>query len=1011
MSTPQTGSQTFGQRIAKFFHWLDDPEAQPARFLANRFWELDFNCRIADWYINRTHGSPFNYVFRNLRGHAQIVLTTFVLLLLVLVTGPTLRSWDIYSNETVGGLLFGTIVLSLVLPERSRFWFLTDPLTWQCLIVSAIALWICWGDGFKWWQGDSAKREMYAHWYACVAALLLVAARFGPPFLGWVLFRKFRSRFQQDPAFAGLLRQADIFEIPRRPEFPIGSIVRNLFTTPWSNGVVLVFIPAVFVLWQQDRQGLKWTFFWTVLVWGFVLAVMTLYPRLNTVLTWYKRIFFHGGPLLVSLGVILLAAIRITDQPYVTTLIEGDKATLRNIILSAYVLFWPFEYWINHGLCEHLLALFGPHGTVRTTYVAYATNPAVVETGVDPNNRCLQVHAGTRFVTVGLPLGPEWTEIRERLPKAEFPKTRFHVFWRSGSPKNFWQFYEKMDLFDRIATVARANYLKHNPDKGFHDVEAFGDHPRFDLKDLRRAILAYYVFVNALAVALLALFFGYEYSVEKPPAVVTIEKTNDGNTNLGELIFNPPQAGPARGLPGDSKSPAQPNAKPSGSDGRRKVLLVAASGGGSRAALYTSSLLHGLHRLGLDGDIQLVSGVSGGSAALGYFAAHRKTLIQDKPDGDEWRCFHQAMAYPYITDVLSGAMELRVLKGLPLAQFLAESLCREYRLRPIDYENLGDCGIGVILNATLDGEFEVNPRSGQPNPWEFRFKVDRATAYNGGSRVVFTNLVGTNLFPPMDELTAVKSEFLRFATVRSQTTKLAEAAALSANFPPFFPNAAVDSAQSRRYWVSDGGVVENRGLISLLFALKDTLEHEVQRRQKEGNNKKDDLPEIHVIVADATAVSLDYSQDHGWNAILSAAEKVSYQLAGELRRGIGDSIKALYGDSKSIHIHYLVMPTLFCSRGGIGTNWMVPDSVTLRHIDSQRSNDSLVLSKESLLHLLIDLHRDQPPDFACYATGERKNVETAWQWIGEDPFSRHAEAWQCLCKPTPGCDEPALKKP
>jgi hypothetical protein len=48
----------------------------------------------------------------------------------------------------------------------------------------------------------------------------------------------------------------------------------------------------------------------------------------------------------------------------------------------------------------------------------------------------------------------------------------------------------------------------------------------------------------------------------------------------------------------------------------RPAIVVVGSGGGTRAALYTASVLKGLHALGVDRDIVLASAVSGGGVAL-----------------------------------------------------------------------------------------------------------------------------------------------------------------------------------------------------------------------------------------------------------------------------------------------------------------------------------------------------------------------------------------------------------
>ena len=64
---------------------------------------------------------------------------------------------------------------------------------------------------------------------------------------------------------------------------------------------------------------------------------------------------------------------------------------------------------------------------------------------------------------------------------------------------------------------------------------------------------------------------------------------------------------------------------------------VAASGGGTRAAVYTASVLRGLAEQGRIGNVVLASGVSGGSAALAYFALHQDALRRPGFDAEVGR--------------------------------------------------------------------------------------------------------------------------------------------------------------------------------------------------------------------------------------------------------------------------------------------------------------------------------------------------------------------------------------
>lgn len=85
--------------------------------------------------------------------------------------------------------------------------------------------------------------------------------------------------------------------------------------------------------------------------------------------------------------------------------------------------------------------------------------------------------------------------------------------------------------------------------------------------------------------------------------------------------------------------------------GGRPALIMAASGGGTRAALYTASVLEGLARQGRIKNFILGSGVSGGEAALAYFAGKRKEIVDDEKNG--WDEYFNAMRQPFIQDVIN----------------------------------------------------------------------------------------------------------------------------------------------------------------------------------------------------------------------------------------------------------------------------------------------------------------------------------------------------------------------
>jgi hypothetical protein len=975
---------------------------------------LDFQLRIFDWWLNRTHGGRMTCL-RNFRGNAPLALTTFGLLLPVLVLGPSWSASSIYSLLTLVAILVATLLWARFVPPGNGS---LRPLTWQCIVVVAIAGLL---HSSIWPTAVSARvadGHMYAHWFVFVAMVLMLTARLVAPRLADCLLRDLRARFQRAPSFYSLLARADLFQIPRIPVFPLRGLLQGFVTTAWFESIAVAWVPAIFIV-LNCRPWVTWV---ALTAWYLLLVLASLDPRLDIVLTWIKRLFFRGGALLVSGTIITLAAARLWGEQHVTTILEGDSSLVARLILSAYALFWIYEYWINHILCEHLLALTSrKHETTRTR-VAYCTKCDQVHTRVDSRRRRIQLHAGTRFVTVGV---PPYGGFDVKVDEPEWPKILFRLWIPSVAKNDRWQFYERMDLFQKIVEKAKECYQRDpSPD---HKV----DDARFDLEDLRRADWAYFALLNIILV--IALGIGcviYSYCVRIKAAVET-QTMGSGNRDLRQLLFDPPADLKADGCAfpvkchtpgGETSSPGEDKVQ-----ARRKVIVLCASGGGSRAALYTSSVLNGLHRLGVDDDVLLISSVSGGSAALAYFAAHRSSLVDDASE-TEWQRFHEAMARNYIHDVMAGSLESRVVGGTSLTQLLSESFERQYapkaprgtrRGRVRDCSTVGECPIGVILNATLAGVFPMDTTDETATAWEQRFEATRAWAYDAGSRLLFTNLIGAEPFPK--GRAESEHEFLKFELVRDESVSLSAAAAVSSNFPPVFPNAAVDVVnQNTRYWATDGGATENRGVLSLLYFLLDAQRQELARRKASPNDLYRELPEIHVIVAEASALTLDYTNDQGVNAGLSAAGKVASQLMNALMADVEslsaelesvqkhpDALQEKTGGraTKLVHFHYLALPTVFRSHGGVGTHWMLPPNVPLQPVDvfSSKQPDGLELSAEAVQRLLIDLHNQKgEPELDHYQESERARVRQVWCWIQADKLSNHNCAWATLQKTVRG---------
>jgi hypothetical protein len=143
--------------------------------------------------------------------------------------------------------------------------------------------------------------------------------------------------------------------------------------------------------------------------------------------------------------------------------------------------------------------------------------------------------------------------------------------------------------------------------------------------------------------------------------------------------------------------------------GSQPALIIAASGGGTRAALFTAAVMEGLATRGRIKDVIMGSGVSGGGAALAYFAGKRPALIE--ADENAWNEYFDTMRKPFIRDVIDGALEWRTVSSSRLGVLLTESFERLWKLAP-ERNKLGEIqDFGLILNTAIAGKFQCDDES------------------------------------------------------------------------------------------------------------------------------------------------------------------------------------------------------------------------------------------------------------------------------------------------------------
>ena len=444
-----------------------------------------------------------------------------------------------------------------------------------------------------------------------VVASHLLRSRFGFP-VPKAIIEKFKAALQKATPLPPKPRprQIDLWGVLRAYAFTLVETPLHLLIVP---GLAVVLVP----------QAWMFLAFWAAFVLSLMLfAAATYDPDRDTLTLLVTRAFLSGGALFVTLGVMLLAVLRLLHVDYVTTVLAGgSKGTIVSFLLAAYSLLWFHDFWVRQRALDILYELpfrnmDNPIGNLRR-------------------------HGGGRIAVIE-PSGP----VRVFAPG------------------------------DLLGELARAD---HSPELA---------HEALAIDSRLRALVA---LTTALTLAVVTA----AVAVMGRAAPVPLIDTSAGHArrvDLAEKLIESPDA---------------------------PVILLAASGGGTRAALWTAAVLHGLalqHQLAR---LSIASGVSGGSAALAYFALHRQTLLSDVPD--EWKKMQDVLAAPYIDDVLAGSGELRLLRGTRHGQLLAETFQRRFATgsssQPKD--------LGLVLNASICA-------SEQPGL--------------GGGRLIITN-VDSSFFP------------------------------------------------------------------------------------------------------------------------------------------------------------------------------------------------------------------------------------------------------------------------
>jgi len=889
-------------------------------------------------------------------GHAWFVPLLAGILTLVMALGPTVEMrWG-----NLGLLAIGFALLFLLHAAASRQAVFNQYLLAGQLVILAVlaALLIINSRPETYGMMTARPRLHIGAVIVCALVLALPAA--------WMLSRcLFRSN--AGGGLADSLPKVELFLPKNRYDFmgrgPIAALVSALVIAPIRYPVELLLPGSLLTLFVPDHY--LWdAFLVTGIAAWIALFLGILFDRLMEILQTIGRLFFIGPQRVISVLVIVVAVLRLADVHYITYLFNAGSegygnTTLMRYIAFAYAVAWYYAFWCDHFVARRLMRLMDrERQTITPVEIAYDYEGSETLSTVRNQGRTIALHGAGRLKIEG-----RYEDQYQQRTKAASDRAI--------------QFMTPAEVLAQFRAQLERLPAEQAP---AGDLLA-------SLRNFQRSTLVYPALVGALAYGLIGgpAVFSFLRAIQPPELAIRSERPV--GKQPATLLFE-------SGQPNGGCGPLQPTTP---------RIAVIASGGGTRAAIYTASLLRGLAEHDQICNVVLVSGVSGGSAALGYFALHEQELRRprDSMDVKSWDDFSQAMALPFIEQVIDGASDMRFAFG---RWHWASSACREAqrpnedvtgwiparsRLGAILAESfvchmgagtMEAPSFGLMLNTAIVGSFSDDSPSCQAD--RSLSLPERATrcrqfldAAQAGGRLVLTNLAAPASLPDDGSL------HMHLVTLDNADMSIARAAALSANFPPVFPDAAIDieaSGEARtRYWVTDGGAVENRGAMTLYYAIRDAFRSAPQSPQA--------LPPLHVVIADVSAPAGRYSESFGFGSVLGAGGQLGLGLETELR----SAIEKLYCDHNSeVSIHEITMPRVFRD-GGIGTHWLLPNSLSFTNPKSLSETE--ILSARDVETLVLALHSDVAETYQDEAAA--KKVEL---WAQQDDVAKHDERWRDL---------------
>ncbi len=894
-----------------------------------------------DLFMNRTD-------FPWLRGHTVYSLLLPALVVFLASYGTWLPFTARAGLPLWCALAFALLVLSAALAHKVPFTLAR----YMHFAVIAGMTWLTFrlADGNQLEHSD----KPFEHTMGYFAVFVLGIGMLVSQLLAWLLFRVAHDEMHE--YFHECVDETELFRQPTKTEWDWRALIRAVFMAPIQTPILLLWFVSVGVLVCGPRGPvIGW---WLVV--GIVLLTISHYKyRLAILRGGVGRLLTSGAPAIVTVAVILIAICRIFGVQYVEVVMAGAPRVLGAYVLGFYVLFWLYDYWTRITAGAWFMRVLNPNN--ETKEIAYGKRDGCT----------IQMHGAGRLMAI------EKSGGKTRRYESFEPIDLFSIL-AENAPKEAEQLPTPESLreaYDASPSEEPAAEPTFTP-KQVVFVEDYKDGP--GARHLRAMRRRQTIYNGILLAVLLGVMAVNVYSRFNDTKNTSIAVTNDAGDNA------------------DGTRPFDLHAKLS--ETNEPALLLAVSGGGSRAALFAEALMHGIWVHDPEAMRRIVAGssVSGGGAALAYYALHKDALTAEK----QWQTFQTQLTHEFIAEVVRSAPELRLQQGAHFGDVLTESFVRTFTAgggnggrNDTALHSITD--LGLMFNTGISG----SRRTGAVRrPEAAAFDVDGTnasvtTTFESGGRCVFTNIAGLSetsahaAIQPDPDAWEMK---LPYVFLSGPALGICRAAATNANFPPVFSNVGAVLKKGdveELFWLTDGGTIDNRGVLSLLVALRITM----------NENDASTWRPIRILVAEASALGgVKYARDRGLGALSTSKERFANQLIAMLLDDANAKInaareaRALPPIERPIEIHYLPMPPALRDAADFGTHWMVPPAFRVRdpfELDRTARADVEICRATmlELLHAIFDQERLDGIELHGDAARVREWIQRGW--TKDDPAS------------------------